>query len=178
MKKLDRLSIFGFLLIILVVGSTDSAMSQTTTPDKSAEEFYRWYLNNPNKQAAAVEEKLSKRRAEILTGTSQSQAPLDPQIKMRQYLSKRLAAWIASAKYESYGTDYFLDAQERDDNWQPVASKSVIKGDNATLTMTLAAATTTAPKIKSKLGKRVLTLKMVKEDNLWKIDSVNNRKPN
>jgi len=81
-----------------------------------------------------------------------------------------LGKWIYSPAYEEYGANYFIDAQDLDENWQVAMTKAVIKESKATLKVLFA-----APHGKLSKFKQTLVIKMVKESGAWKIDSVNNR---
>lgn len=134
------------LLLLFVLGSADSAFANAAqTPEQTAVTFYKWYLqmSNANKN------------------------PIDRKQKMLGFLSKKLGKWIYSKEYEEYGADYFLNAQDWDEKWIATTSKAVIKGNAATLKVML-----DAPKGKKADWKHNLTLKMVKENGVWKIDDV------
>jgi len=143
------LKIFGFALLLFVLGSTGATAAKAAdTPEQTAKIFYKWYLAKLNHEGNPVKE-----RATVLKS-----------------ISKRLGKWIYSPAYEEYGADYFIDAQNLDENWQVTTTKAVIKGNNATLKVLLA-----APRGKPSEFKQTLQIKMVKEGGAWKIDSVNNR---
>ncbi len=125
-----------------------TAAKAADTPEQTAKSFYQWYLKEINA----------------------NKSPRDKKDIFQKSVSKRLSKWIYSPAYEEYGADYFIDAQDLDENWQVTTTKAVIKGNNATLKVLLA-----APKGKKILFKQTLRIKMVKEGGAWKIDSVNNR---
>ena len=144
--KLLRVS----LLLLFVLAGVDSAFAKNApTPEQAAQNFYKWYLRELNA----------------------SKNPFDQKQKMLQSVSKRLRKWIYSKAYEEYGADYFIDAQDFDNKWSVTTSKAVIKENNATLKVTLA-----TPNAKKSDWKQTLLVKMVKENGVWKIDSVNERK--
>jgi len=89
---------------------------------------------------------------------------------MNKSISKRLSHLVYSPAYEEYGADYFIDAQDYDENWEVATTKAVIKGNKATFKLLLA-----APRGKPSKFKQTLRIKMVKESGTWKIDGVNNR---
>ena len=134
------------LLTFLLCGN---ASAQTETPETAAKNFYKWYITSLNAENDPFEK----------------QKP-----KMLKAVSKRLGKWIYSKDYEEYGADYFLDAQDWDDNWANniSTSKAVIKGTTATLKVTL----TSPPDSVWSPKKHVLTLKLIKENSAWQIDTV------
>jgi hypothetical protein len=91
---------------------------------------------------------------------------------MLKKVSRRLGRWLYSPAYAEYGADYFIDAQDWDENWVKsiTATQAVIKGNSATLRLTLGAAKSSNPGF----GKHTLAIKLVKENGLWKIDRVGN----
>jgi len=139
---------FTFLLAILLCGN---AFAQSSSPEATAKEFYKWYLTELN----AMRE------------------PRDNKTEMKKYVSKRLYNWMISKSYEEYGADYIIDGQDYNEDWWKgiTTTKAVIKGNTATFKITL-----TPPK-GSPNGdwKHTLSLKLVKESGAWKIDRVNNR---
>ena len=138
------------LLLLFVLAGANSAFSQgAPAPEQTAQDFYKWYLQ----ELAA------------------SKNPFKQKQKMLQSVSKRLNRWIYSKAYEEYGADYFIDAQDFDDKWVVTTSKAVIKGNGATLKVTLA-----LPNAKKSDWKQTLLVKMVRENGAWKIDGVNDRK--
>ena len=146
MKKLLQI-IFPALLIFFIAG----AVSAQTTPEKTAKSFYSWYMKSIAGQGY----------------------PIDNKTEMKKYISRRLANWVYSNSYQEYGADYFIDGQDFEEKWQPMSvSKAVIKGNTATLKVTL-----DVPKgVRTPWKKSVLPVKLVKENGVWKIDEINNRK--
>ena len=139
----------GLILLALFVFAGATSAQSADTPEQSARNFYKWYLRELNNQGN----------------------PIDQKQKMLKSVSKRLGKWIYSPVYQEYGADYFIDAQDFDNKGDVTTSKAVIKENNAVLKATLA-----VPKAKKSEWKQILTIKLVKESGLWKIDSVNNRK--
>ncbi len=88
---------------------------------------------------------------------------------MRSYTSRRLNRWLYSSAYREYGADYFFQAQDYDNDWGRARVSNVrVRGNAARLSATLG-----SPQIKGKtMGPRKLRLKMIKENGLWKIDTV------
>ena len=130
-----------------------NAAIRQSSPEQAASEFYRWYLQELN----------------------QERNPIKQKAKMSGYVSRRLATWVNSKAYSGWGADYFIDAQNFDEEWAQTvsASKPVIKGNNASVTITLGVFKD-GRKYQG-MGKHVLRLKMVNEAGAWKIDRVNNR---
>lgn len=148
-NKIHKYLGFGILLTFLLCGN---AFAQAKKPETAAKDFYKWYIAGLNAENYAIEK----------------QKP-----KMLKAVSTRLGKWLYSKDYEEYGADYFLDAQDWDKNWENNigTSKAVVKGNAATLKLTL----TSPPESEGWTGKYVLTLKLLKENGAWKIDKVNNR---
>ncbi len=122
------------------------------TPEQTAKNFYTWYLTELNAERYPIRQ--AKRQ-------------------MLGKISTRLGRWIYSKSYEEYGADYFLDAQDWDQNWVNgiFTSKAVIKGKTATVKLTF-----NIPKgTYSGFGTRTLPIGLVKEGGTWRIDKVNNR---
>ncbi|HQU82527.1 MAG TPA: DUF3828 domain-containing protein [Pyrinomonadaceae bacterium] len=139
---------FAFLLTILLCGN---ALAQSSTPETTAKEFYKWYLGELNA----------------------SREPRENKTEMSKYVSKRLYKWISSKAYEEYGADYIIDGQDYNEDWVNgiTTTKAVIKGNRATFKIML-----TPPKgSQNRDFQQTLSIKMLKENGAWKIDSVNNR---
>ena len=148
-KRTSRIKLLSTsLLLLFVLGCANSAFAKVAqTPEQTAVTFYKWYLQvlNANKN------------------------PIDQKQKLLGFLSKRLGKWIYSKEYEEYGADYFLNAQDWDEKWIATTSKTVIKGNAASLKVMLA-----EPKGKKSDWKHNLTLKMVKETAFGKLTILNN----
>ena len=145
MKKLLQI-ILPALLIFFIAAN----VSAQKTPEITVKEFYTFYMK----------------------GLKNSGYPIDSKTMMRKYISRRLAGWVYSKSYREYGADYFIDGQDFEEKWLPISvSKAVIKGNTATLKVTL-----DVPKgVKTQWKKSVLPVKLVKENGVWKIDEINNR---
>ena len=140
--------LFNIALLLFFIGSFGATAKAADSPEQTAKSFYQWYLKEISRENNRINKK------EVL-----------------KYVSKRLGKWYVSKAYEEYDADYFIDAQDFDDKWQVSTTTAVIKGNTATLKVLLA-----VPKAKKSDWTNTLTIKMVKEDGAWKIDSVNNRK--
>ena len=139
----------GLLLSLCLFGNAFGQAEQS--PEQTAKEFYKWYLTQLNSERYPIQQQ----KTQIL-----------------KRVSRRLGKWLYSPEYEEYGADYFLSAQDWDKNWVKgiTTSKALIKGNNATLRLTLA-----APKgAETNFGRHTLAIKLIKEGNTWKIDRVNN----
>jgi len=146
----NKFKIISFAVLLFFIGSVGSTAAQSAdTPEQTAKDFYSWYM----KQIVA------------------NKSPREEKAMFQKYASKRLSKWYFSPAYEEYGADYFIDAQDFDDKWQVTTGKAAVKGNAATLKVKLA-----APKAGKNAWINNLTVKMVKEGGVWKIDSVNNRK--
>jgi len=122
------------------------------SPEQAAKAFYEWYLKEANASRFPIR---------------------DDKPQMRARASARLTRWLFSKAYEEYGADYFLDAQDYDENWANniTARRISLKGPKATVKLTMS-----VPKgTQSGFGTRSLTIGLVNEAGAWKIDSVNNR---
>lgn len=144
----------GLFIFFLISGNANFSQAQAAqTPEQVATEFYKWYLSQLNRDR-------------------------DPRTQEKQkvlkYLSRRAGKWLYSIPPGEYGADYFIDAQDFDEEWQQTvsASKAIVKGNNASLTITLGVFKD-GRKYQG-IGKHVLRLKMVKEGGAWKIDRINN----
>jgi len=135
------------LFFIVSVGATLTKAADTH--EQTVKKFYTWYLKR------------------IITDKS----PRNEKAVFQKSVSKRLSRWYYSRAYEEYGADYFIDAQNSDDEWRVTTGKAIIKRDTATLKVKLA-----APNTGKNGSTQNLTVKLVKEEGVWKINSVNNRK--
>ncbi|HEX8249237.1 MAG TPA: DUF3828 domain-containing protein [Pyrinomonadaceae bacterium] len=143
----------SLLLALCLFGNAFGQAAAAESPEQTAKEFYRWYLQELNRDRYPIQQQ----KTELL-----------------KKVSRRLGRWLYSPAYEEYGADYFLSAQDWDKNWAKgiTTSKALIKGNSAALKLTLAAPRGTASA--SGFGKHTLAIKLVKENGLWKIDRVDN----
>ena len=146
----SKVKLLSFALILFITGSISATVAKAAdTPEQTAKSFYRWYLKELSREGGN---------------------PIKQKSIVLKSVSKRLGKWIYSPAYEEYGANYFIDAQDLDENWQVAMTKAVIKESKATLKVLFA-----APHGKLSKFKQTLVIKMVKESGAWKIDSVNNR---
>ena len=145
----NKIKIIGLAIFLIFIASANTNYAQTAnTPEQTAKSFYEWYLKEINSERMPNEQKAV----------------------FNKYVSKRLSRWRYSPAYEEYGADYFIDAQDLDENWRVTTGKAAIKGNTATLKVKLA-----APNAGKNAWINNLVVKLVKENGAWKIDSVNNR---
>jgi len=143
--------VLSFGLLLFVLGSAGATAAKATdTPEQTAKNFYKWYLTGLNREGGS---------------------PVEEKATVLKSVSKRLGKFIYSPAYEEHGADYFIDAQDFDENWQVTTTRAIIKGNKPTLKVLFA-----APRGKPSKFKQTLQIKMMKEGGAWKIDSVNNRK--
>jgi hypothetical protein len=143
---------FIFSILLFVAFSSPVFSQAKPTPELAARDFYTWYLTELNAERYPIRQ--AKRQ-------------------MLGKVSTRLGRWIYSKSYEEYGADYFLDAQDWDENWVKniSASKAVVKGNTATVNVKFGVPKGTY----SGFGPRTLPVGLVKEGGTWRIDKVNNR---
>ena len=135
------------LLIVFTAGFT---FAQSLKPEQTARSFYKWYVHELNAE----------------------RNPTDEKAKLRQFVSVRLAKWVAStiARGE-YDADYFLAAQDWGRDWGDniQISNVAVNGSSATLRVKLIQPNTGPT---AGMGNRILELKLLKEGGVWKIDRV------
>ena len=145
------MKIIPVLLIVLFFHA--DVFSQTSSPEQTAKDFYKWYLTELNAERHPIQQ--NKRL-------------------MLQKISARLGKWLYSKAYEEYGADYILDAQDYERTWvsgisaAPAATKGNVS--NVKLTFTPKRGTY------SGFGVRTMPIRLVREGGVWKIDMVNNRR--
>jgi hypothetical protein len=142
-----------FLLVFLIFSALHvAADAQVKGPDAVAKDFYKWYLTELNAERNPIRQNKTR---------------------MLKFTSARLGRWIYSRAYSEYGADYFIDAQDWEQSWVNgiSATRPVIKGATATLRVRF----DPAKGVTSGFGHRILPIKLVKEDGVWKIDMINNR---
>lgn len=136
------------IIVFSLVTLTTSAPAQAS-PEGTLRSFYKWYLH-------AVVTNLPPNRTSA---------------KVSAASSARLRTWFRSRTGREWDADYFIDAQDYDDDWATniAVSKAAITGNRADLTVTLGSKKNAA----NAIGQRELKIKMVKEAGGWKIDRVN-----
>jgi Protein of unknown function (DUF3828) len=126
----------------------EPAARANATPEESIRSFYKWYV----------------------TALIANRDPLQQRAKMKQFATERLLKEIDKKKKsaDGLGSDYFLDAQDFDDQWAKKISVSNvdIQGTKAKAHVLLDA----SPEMRRKLA-----LELVNEGGAWKIDKVKSR---
>jgi len=141
-------------IAVLVIFATSLAQAQTPkTPEDVVREFYQLYLRSLNQE----EEPLVKHRAEF--------SKLVTQRLLRSYDR-------ASRRENGINADFFLDAQDWDQDWEKniSVSKAIVQGTRATVSVKLKGGSAGDD---GKTWDNNLKVGLVKEGRLWKIDSVN-----
>lgn len=147
----NKLKLIGFALLLFVIGGVNTNSAKAAeTPEQAATKFYEWYTKELFREGGN---------------------PIEQKEMVLKSVSKRLGKWIYSPAYQEYGADYIIDAQDFDESWQISTTKAIVKGSTATLKVLLK-----SKRPKNEGFSQTLPLKLVKENGVWKIDSVNNRK--
>ncbi|HEY2866463.1 MAG TPA: DUF3828 domain-containing protein [Pyrinomonadaceae bacterium] len=131
--------------LLILAGSASAQAS----PEDALKSFYKWYLHS----------------------VVANDPPTRTSAKVSAASSTRLRTWFRSSTGREWDADYFIDAQDYDDDWATniAVSKARLNGSRADLIVTL------GPKKSPEhaIGQRELKVKMVKEAGGWKIDRVN-----
>lgn len=138
---------FLTLIVILAVALTGRAAEPITAspsdPSVTLHSFYHWYVT------------------ELIANHD----PLKNRATMQRFVTKRLLSEIDKAvkSPEGLDADYFLDAQDFDNQWADHISISKVKvsGDKATADVLLTGQETM---------RRQLRVALIKEGNTWKVD--------
>ncbi len=144
----NKYKLLSLAVLFLIIGGAKVSVAQTAaTPEQSAKTFYTWYVKELNREGGN---------------------PIDQKTVLAKYATKRLLRQIdAWRKAEEYNADYFINAQDYDENWRVSTGKAIVKGNAATLKIKLA-----PPNPGKNSWVNNLSLKMVKEGGAWKIDTV------
>lgn len=140
---------FLTLIVTLAVALTGRAAEPITAspsdPSATLHSFYHWYVT------------------ELIV----NHEPLKNRAAMQRFVTKRLLREIDKAVQSPEGleADYFLDAQDFDNQWADNISISKVKvsGDKATAEVLLTGQETM---------RRQLSVTLIKEGSLWKVDKV------
>jgi hypothetical protein len=152
MKSL-RLKLFRAIPTIAIILTTFAVFTPTAnaqaSPEDALRSFYKWYLH------------------EVVA----NHPPTRTSAKVSAASSARLRTWFRSRTGREWDADYFIDAQDYDDDWATniAVSKASVSGNRADMTVTLGPKKSAA----NAIGQRELKIKMVKEAGGWKIDRVN-----
>jgi len=134
---------------VLLLSGSAAGETAAAAPEQVIRQFYRWYVGA-----------LSQSREPFKTGRSE----------LQRFVSTRLLRELDRARNAPGGVeaDYFLDAQDFDDEWATniEVSAPAVEGERATAEVRLK-----GPEV----GTRRLHLTMVREQGGWKIDRVEGR---
>lgn len=138
-----------FIVVLCSVAFFSVSAAAQSSPEQTLQSFYKWYMH------------------EVVA----NHPPTRTSAKVSAASSARLRTWFRSKAGREWDADYFIDAQDYDDDWATniAVSKAAIHGDRADLSVTLGP----AKKSVNAIGQHVLKIKMVKEAGGWKIDHVN-----
>lgn len=144
----NKVKIFSTALFLFFIGSVGASVAKAAeTPEQTTKTFYQWYVKELKREGGN---------------------PIDNKQMLAKYATKRLIkqinAWRAA---EEYDADYFINAQDFDESWQVSTGKAIVKGNTATLKVSLK-----STKPKNQGFSQNLTVKLVKEAGEWKIDTV------
>lgn len=140
--------LISFALLVFFIGSIGVSVTKgQNTPEQTVKTFYEWYLRELRREGGN---------------------PIDNKQMLAKYassrLNKQIDRWLAS---EEYDADYFINSQDFDESWRVSTTKAVIKGNTATLKVTLK-----STKPKGQGFSQNLTVKLIKAKDTWKIDNV------
>lgn len=128
--------------------AAEPAKSSNSTPEESIRSFYHWYV----------------------TALIANRDPMKQRAEMKRFATERLLKEIDKKRKsaDGLGSDYFLDAQDFDDQWAKKISVSNvdIQGAKATAHVLLDA----SPEMRRKLA-----VQLVNDAGSWKIDKVQGR---
>ena len=136
-------------LVLFFIGTSVGVVTaqKTATPEQTAKTFYEWYVRELNKEGGD---------------------PAADKSELPKYVTKRLIREIERMRdAQEYDADYYISAQDYDENWRVSTTKAVITGNTATLKVALK-----STKPKNQGFSENLTVKLVKEAGVWKIDRV------
>lgn len=137
---------FSLALLLVTLSPHAQAADPSRSPEQVIHDFYRWYVQALMKNR----EPLTKERAEL-----------------KRYASDRLIREIDHMRKGPDGLDgdYFLDAQDFDDDWATniKVSGTSIKGDRATALVELSG---------KEIGTKKLRVTLVQQAGQWKVDKV------
>lgn len=145
-----------FLAFIALVGAialclpaqAEPAKASTATPEENIRSFYKWYV----------------------TALVANRDPMKQRAEMKRFVTDRLLKEIEkkTKSAEGLGSDYFLDAQDFDDQWAKKISVSNVnvQGAKASAHVLLDG----APGMRKKL-----VVQLLNDAGAWKIDKVQGR---
>ena len=136
-------------LVLFFIGASVGAVAaqKAATPEQQAKTFYEWYVRELNKEGSD---------------------PAVDKFELPKYVTKRLIKEIERMRNaQEYDADYFINAQDFDESWRVSTTKAAVAGNAATLKVALKS---TKPKTEG--FSQNLTVKMIREGGVWKINSV------
>ena len=136
-------------LVLFFIGASVGAVAaqKAATPEQQAKNFYEWYVRELNREGSD---------------------PADDKSEIPKYVTKRLIREIERMRNaQEYDADYYTNAQDSDESWRVSTSKAAVAGNTATLKVALK-----STKPKNEGFSLNLTVKMIKESGVWKINSV------
>lgn len=136
-------------LFLFFIGASVGAVAaqKAATPEQQAKTFYEWYVRELNREGSD---------------------PADDKSTLPKYVTKRLIREIDRMRNaQEYDADYYTNAQDSDESWRVSTSKAAIAGNTATLKVALK-----STKPKNEGFSINLTVKMIKEGGVWKINNV------
>ena len=149
MKQITSLiTLLAALVLAIPSGGAESAKALNATPEESIRSFYGWYV-----------------RALVA-----NRDPMRQRAEMKRFATDRLLKEIDKMKKgpEGLNGDYFLDAQDFDEQWAKKISVSNVKIEGAKAT--------THVLLDGPEGMRKkLVVQLIHEAGSWKIDKVQGR---
>lgn len=144
------------VLLVLFFVSTNANQSfalnaRAGTPEQTAVEFYRWYVDALNHNR----DPRTKQKQKLLT-----------------FLSKRFGKWVYSIPDDEYDADVFISAQNYDEDWVNAISTTKAKVTGNVTRFDVVLGVYKNGRRTKGIGKHVLHLKMIKEKGVWKIDDI------
>ncbi len=136
-------------LVLFFIGASFGAVAaqKAATPEQTAKTFYEWYVRELNKEGSD---------------------PAGDKSELPKYVTKRLIKEIERMRNaQEYDADYFINAQDFDESWRVSTTKAVIAKNAAMLKVALK-----STKPKNEGFSETLTVKLIKEAGVWKIDRV------
>lgn len=144
----NKIRLTSFAILLFVIGSVGVSQAKAAnTPEQTVKIFYEWYLKELNREGGN---------------------PIDNKRMLAKYATSRLIKqidkWRAAGEYDA---DYFINAQDWDESWRISTTKAVINRNTARLKLSLK-----STKPKNQGFSQNLTVKLVKANGVWKIDTV------
>lgn len=142
------ITLLAAVILAIPSGAADSSKVSTATPEESIRSFYQWYV----------------------TALIANRNPMKQRAEMKRFATDRLLKEIDKMKKGADGLngDYFLDAQDFNDQWAKKIAVSNVKiaGTKATAHVLLDGAEGMRKK---------LVVQLVNDTGAWKIDKVQGR---